>query len=101
MQKKIKLIHEAYAKDSLGQYVAEETVRTVWANVDSVSGAAWADAGVLGIQASFEVFTPKVNYKGEKLVEIDGQRYAVYRTYETEGDEIELYLQAEVGVSNG
>ena len=40
------------------------------------------------------------DYEGEKIVEYQGKRYAVYRTYLGRDDTLELYVQEE-GRSNG
>lgn len=41
------------------------------------------------------------DYNGEDIVEIDGNRYSVYRTYRAKADEIELYLEKKAGSENG
>lgn len=97
MQKKIKLIAQAYDKNTLGEMVPTETASTVWADIQSASGTAWSEAGVLGIKADLTAYMPVVNYGGQKVADIDGVRYAVYRTYRTDADEVQLYLQEEVG----
>lgn len=97
MQKKVNLIKQVYTENTLGEHVATETVNTVWADVQSVTGVAWSEAGVLGIKADLTAYMPVVNYGGQKVAVIDGVRYAVYRTYRTDADEVQLYLQEEVG----
>jgi hypothetical protein len=39
------------------------------------------------------------DYAGERIVEYNGVRYAVYRVYQATTDTMELYVQKEVGVS--
>lgn len=97
MQRKVNLIKQVFTENTLGEHVATETVNTVWAEVESVTGVAWSEAGVLGIKAELTATMPGVNYGGEKVVAVGGIRYAVYRTYATDADEIQLYLQEEVG----
>ena len=38
------------------------------------------------------------DYGHEKIVELDGVRYGVYRTYLGKNESIELYLESKVGV---
>ena len=38
------------------------------------------------------------DYEGESIVEIDGTRYGVYRTYLGKNETLELYLEQKTGV---
>ena len=40
------------------------------------------------------------DYAGESVVEFQGTRYAVYRTYRS-GDYMELYVERKIGVQHG
>ena len=40
---------------------------------------------------------PNIYYMGEKIVEYNGMRYGIYRTY-IAGDDIELYLEEKGGI---
>lgn len=94
----IKLIAEIYTMDSLKQKIPTETSREVFASINSVNRAEWHNAGHNGLQASFVATTPSINYNGEELVEWNGTRYTVYRTYlRADSDEIELYLEKKAG----
>ena len=98
----IKLIKQAYTKDTIGQGVPNESSREVFASINSVSRSEWSAAGVNGLKPSFVATTPSINYEGEMIVELSGERYSVYRTYlKKDSDEIELYLERKVGVSHG
>lgn len=100
------LIGVAYSEDEIGQLVPMETERAVWASVQSVSRAEWAQAGQAGLNPEFVLTMPRVNYNGQKIVELRkdcGQpvRYGVYRTYfSSDSDDIELYLEQKAGVTN-
>ena len=56
-------------------------------------------AGSQGMRPEF-VFTVFIGeYNGQQICEYNGNRYAIYRTYHTEGtDYLELYVQREAGV---
>lgn len=102
----ILLISESYRKDAIGNVKVTETATSVWANLQSVTRAEWADAGQNGLQPQLVAVTPIVNYNGEQIVQIgsgeNARRYAVYRTYlDPDNDSIELYLERKAGVSRG
>lgn len=94
----ITLVSESYETDSIGQNIANEYTRDVYCNVRSVSGSEWMEAGRNGIKAAYQVTMFRYDYGGELIVELDGERYAVYRTYVAQGEEIELYLEKKAGV---
>ena len=67
--------------------------------VSSVIRAEFFDAGRNGLNPEY-VFTMFFgDYNGERIVEYNGKRYAVYRTYHARTDIIELYVQREGGVN--
>ena len=100
------LIGVAYSEDEIGQLVPMETERAVWASIQSVTRAEWAQAGQSGLNPELVLTMPRVNYNGQKIVELRkdcGQavRYGVYRTYFSgDSDDIELYLEQKAGVTN-
>lgn len=73
-----------------------ETTIEVPGTLSSIGRDDWYSAGRDGLKPSFVFTTACVNYSGERLAELDGQRYAIYRTYIIE-DSIELYLEERVG----
>lgn len=98
----ITLIKEGYTRDEIGQMVPMETSRQVWAHLQSVTRAEWADAGQKGMQPQLVAITPIVNYDGESIVQLgvgeSAKRYSVYRTYfGPDTDSIELYLERKAG----
>lgn len=97
------LIQTTYKKDMIGQFIPDkETLIEVLVTVESVSRREWMDAGRNGLSPEYKMTTAAINYSGEKEVEYEGVRYAIYRTYNPpESDEIELYLQRKAGVQNG
>lgn len=97
----ITLVAETYTTDTLGQKIPTETTRDVFANVQSISRAEWVAAGNQGLKPEwqFTMFAP--DYEGEKIVIFNYKRYAVYRTYIRQDENIELYVEEQVGVTNG
>lgn len=66
----ILLISESYKKDAIGNVTVTETATSVWAHLQSVTRAEWADAGQNGLQPQLVAVTPIVNYSGEQIVQI-------------------------------
>lgn len=94
---KITLIAESYTEDTIGQQISIETETEIFAAVDSVSSAEFVAAGQLGLRPElrFTIFAPE--YSGEKIVEYNGTRYAVYRTYIGKNEALELYTERKTG----
>ena len=92
------LVGIAYTQDAIGQQVPEETRRDVFCNVSSVSGTERLDAGRNGIKLEWRVTMFSPEYSGEEIVELEGVRYGVYRTYLGKNETIELYLERKAGV---
>lgn len=75
-----------------------ETQRDIFCQVDSVSRAEFYSAGQAGLRPEYRFIVFFGDYQGETRLIYNGVRYAVYRTYHARTDELELYVQREVGV---
>lgn len=95
------LILPVCQKDELGQMIPSGESKTeIYVTEKSVTGTEWHEAGRDGINAQIVLKTPYINYNGEEVVEYNGKRYGVYRTYRPQNsDVIELYLEKKAGVS--
>lgn len=77
----------------------DENERTILARMDDVSRAEFYAAGQEGMRAEFRFIVAPIEYEGEAVCEWNGKRYAIYRNYHVPGtDDLELYVQREVGV---
>lgn len=100
------LIGVVYSEDEIGQLVPMETEQAVWASIQSVTRAEWAQAGQAGLNPELVLTMPRANYSGQNIVELRKDcgrpvRYSVYRThFGWDSDEIELYLEQKAGVTN-
>ena len=94
----VTLISQTYTLDAIGQMVATEVERDVFCNVASVSQTEWFLGGQNGLNPEYQVTMFAPDYEGEKLVEFNGVRYGVYRTYVRNDELLELYLERKVGV---
>ena len=92
------LISAFYRVDDLKQRIPVETRRKVMGLESSISATEFFDAGRNGPKAQTRVSMFAPDYAGETIVELNGTRYGVYRTYMPKDDTIELYLEKKAGV---
>ena len=95
------LIGVTNSQDAIRQQVQTVTRREVYCNISSVSASEWFEAGRSGLKPEYRVTMFSPDYKGEELAELDEKPYGIYRTYEKNPYEIELYLERKAGVSGG
>lgn len=91
-----KLIAETFVQDEYGVMRSSERETEVFCDITSVSASEWFNGGRNGLNPEKRVKIFLYDYDGEKVVEIEGDRFTVYRTY-VDGDEIELYLERRKG----
>lgn len=93
----ILLIKTIYTEDEFGVLQPKETSRQVFAEVQSVTASEWFEGGRNGLNPEFRFKMFKPDYAKEPIVEYEGVRYAIYRTYEVKKDDIELYAELRKG----
>jgi len=96
----VQLIAVSHEQNDIGELVEVETARTVMATLDDIGRSEFFQASAMEFAPSFVCRTAAINYGGETVLEHDGVRFAIYRTY-LDGDTIELYAQKKAGVSYG
>lgn len=92
------LVAQMYEPDLIGQMITKETKKEIFCSISSVSGQERMEAGREGITAEYRLTMFQPDYEGEKIVELEGERYGVYRTYQAKNDTIELYLEVKAGI---
>lgn len=95
----IALVATTYTRDANGVRQKTESVRTVYANVQSVSASEFFEGGRNGLQPEYRFVMFRHDYKNEPVVTYNGVRYAVYRTYIGRNDTIELYCERKGGTN--
>lgn len=95
------LIRETYETDEIGQRIPIEYRRDVFCNLSSISASEWFAGGQSGLNPEYRATMFFYDYQGEKIAELEGVRYGIYRTYIGRDESIELYLERKAGVSNG
>lgn len=100
----ITLVSESMTQDAYGVWRSSEETRDVFCQVDSVTRAEFFDGGRNGLNPEFKFTMFFGDYEGESIVEYNGNRYGVYRTYYSRKDVVELYVERKGGTnveSNG
>lgn len=93
----IKLIAETVTQNEYGGNAKAETEREIMCEVKSASRMEFYQAAQAGLSASLVFVTHPANYAGEKILEYNGERYAITRTYQASADEVEIYAGDKVG----
>lgn len=92
------LISRAYSADTIGQMIATETTSTVYCNVQSVSQSEWFQGGQTGLKPEYKITMFAPDYDGQDVLEFEGVRFSVYRTYKRSDELLELYVEKRTGV---
>lgn len=96
----IKLISQSYEKDEYGVQQSTENEIEVFAKVQSISSKEFYNAGNSDLKPVYKFSDVyRDEYNNEKIVEYEGERLFVYRTYQLSPDKIELYVERRVGES--
>lgn len=92
----IKLIERTITTDAYGNEVAAETKKTVMCEVESISQSEFYAAANTELDPEYRFVVFFGDYSGEEIVEYDGARYSIYRTYRA-SDNLELYAERKIG----
>lgn len=96
----IYLIGQTSEKDDYGVYRKTETEpRKVFAQVESVTRSEFFEGGRNGLNPELRFIVFFADYHGETIIEYNGVRYGVYRTYQAKNDALELYTERKGGVN--
>lgn len=93
----IDLITETWSPDEYGVNQKQETSRKVYANVQSATRAEFFDGGRNGLNPQYVLHIFFGDYNGEKIVQYNGVKYTVYRTFQRRNDVLELYVERNEG----
>ena len=84
----------------MGQKIATEKTATVFATLTSITRAEWtsySQSGRQGLVPSYVAIVFMGDYNGEATAEYNGKRYGIYRTFERDDEQVELYLETKAG----
>lgn len=95
----IELVTVTKTQDEYGIWRTSETTKKVFCQVDSVTQSEFFEAGRNGLNPEFRFTVFFGDYSNEPIVIYKGNRYAVYRTYLTRNDRLELYVERKGGTN--
>ena len=96
MNEVITLIQQTHSVDDYGDPVIRESTRDVFARLSSIGSQEFYQAHAVGLQPQIKfILADYLDYDGENLVQHDGQRYRVLRTFR-KGQELEITVYREV-----
>lgn len=93
------LLSTTYENNKYGVPVAQTKKNEVFCDRQSISRSEFFNAGRNGLNPQFVFTVFKGEYQGETICEYDGNTYSIYRTYETDDDYIELYVERKGGTN--
>mgnify|MGYP003331103423 CR=1 FL=1 len=91
----------AIGKNSRMQVIYEEKRTEVLCTSVPISRAEFFSAGQIGITPDYELIINPIEYDGQKVVEYKGKRLEIYRIYERNENELEIYAHWVPGLSGG
>ena len=86
----VDLITLEQTQDQDGYMTNTETSATVFADVNSASRSEFWEAYKAGLEIAISVTMRFEDYSGQKLLDHNGKRYKVERTYSVDKERIEL-----------
>lgn len=95
----IKLVKETRSQNALGVWQVTRSYRDVFARVSSISYKEFYEAGRSGLNPAYRMSLFFADYEGEEIVEYKGNTYSIYRTYQTDTDILELYVERKGGTN--
>ena len=94
----VNLIGKTVTKDEYKQEIAKETSNIVIGTQQSISSNEFFRASQLGFQPEFRLLIRTADYNDEKVVEVEGKRYGIYRKFNNNEEFTELYCREMIGV---
>lgn len=93
------LFTTTYTKNQYGVDVATHERKEVFCKCESVSRSEFFNAGRNGLNPQFVFTMFAADYDNETVCEYHGETYGIYRTYLTDDDYIELYVERKGGTN--
>lgn len=95
----ITLIGTTETQDVYGVWREEHTQRDIFCQVDSVTASEFFEGGRNGLNPELRFTVFFGDYSGETALIYNNQPYAIYRTYRTKTDRLELYAERKGGTN--
>ena len=97
----VTLTKTSYTTDAIGQEIeSEEVTRTLLCSLHGITRQEWSMCAQAGLNPQgMALLRDSADYDGEELLEMNGERYKIYRTYLRDDGGIELYYLRNVGAN--
>lgn len=95
------LKEDRFTSDGIGNQIPQYKRSTVMGYEDRLSRNEFYQAGQSGIELSKLFVIHPFEYSNEKIIEFEGQKYTIIRTYQRDHEELEIVCQAKLGEMNG
>lgn len=94
---RVKLVTPNVTQDEIGQIIeGVPTYTEIFADISGITRSEFFQAGQTGLTPEVKFTVWAGEYSGQQIVEYDGNRYIVYRTYPADG-RVELYTGRRIG----
>jgi len=99
--KKISLIPQTFTEGPRKQRIPKDgEPRGVFANIDSIGQSEFFQASASGFTPAGKATMWQFEYHGETVMELEGERYAIYRTYKVPGtNKVEIYFAKQLAAN--
>jgi SPP1 family predicted phage head-tail adaptor len=88
-------------RDSRGQVIYTEKSETALCEVVPIARDEFFNGAQVGLNPEYEFKINPIEYSGQKILEFEGRRFSIYRTYQPAPDTLELYAEYTVGLNGG
>jgi SPP1 family predicted phage head-tail adaptor len=93
----ISLVSIAYSTNDYGDSTETETKKTIYADVQGIRQSEFYQAHATGLKPEKTFVIRAIEYNNEPRIEYNSKDYAIIRTYEKDGELLELICAAIVG----
>lgn len=91
------LIKEEVQQDAIGNEIMVETRNEVFCDIKSVSRNEFYQASTVGLKPAMVFVVKQCDYADEEVVDFEGTKYNVLRTYLVDSENIELTCEKVLG----
>ena len=89
----VKLISVTVTENDMGDIIETPTEREVFADKQSIRQSEFYQAAATGLRPELMFVVRSIDYNGEPKLKYNGKEYAISRTYDKDGELIELICQ--------
>ncbi len=89
----VKLISVAVTENDMGDIIETPTEREVFADKQSIRQSEFYQAAATGLRPELMFVVRSIDYNGEPKLKYNGKEYTIIRTYDKDGELIELICQ--------